>query len=631
MRTFFKEIAAVSTFAFMPHVSLCQTDNPRGIYKLTSIETSQATVTDYKDQYKVCTDSITLNILIDGAARNFSFSRNTIYDYTGDIPATPDDKSDLIFDSDQQHFTLKWWVPEVPARQESFPVFVPNEWCIEKYQSGLFSNDGKVIFDAITHLQQEDKENPLLGTWRNIGVLFSLGEEEIAHLKKGYPNSELYNKNFYVFTPTHWLATMEVDNTLFGQYHQVTYLNHETINDNVSIVPTQLVWLSDDCVAFTSVGANPPTYVVLERVKDGVPVLNRLAYWLVPRDFNWYLQKAEAGNHVMQYQVGCAYISGTGVESDVQRGLDFVLKSAEGEYKQAQYIIGLAYLKGEYVEQNPEKGFSWLYKAAVQNEPLAQAMVGACYIDGTGVEKNEAEGFKWFEKSANGGNTWAQTVIGEYYNRADLGNDPSKAFFYYMKAAQQGDAEAQNEVGVMYARGKGVEKNNEKAIEWYQKAAEQGYAISQYNLADRYLYGNGVEKNPQKAFELYLKAAEGGYASAQNDVAWMLYTGEDVPQDLPKAFEWAQKAVEQGNPYGYGTLAEMYYKGKGVKQDKAKAFELYSKGAELNDVESMRMLAIMYKKGEGTKKDEKQAAYWQKEYEKAQSEEMDGAAINEAN
>ena len=112
-----------------------------------------------------------------------------------------------------------------------------------------------------------------------------------------------------------------------------------------------------------------------------------MAYWFVTRDVNWHLQQADAGNHIIQFQVGRAYISGTDVAQDIPKGLDYITKSAEGDFIPAQITLGLSYLRGTYVEQDPAKGFSWLYKAAEQNDPSAQFMVGACYNDGNGVEK----------------------------------------------------------------------------------------------------------------------------------------------------------------------------------------------------------------------------------------------------
>jgi uncharacterized protein len=49
-------------------------------------------------------------------------------------------------------------------------------------------------------------------------------------------------------------------------------------------------------------------------------------------------------------------------------------------------------------------------------------------------------------------------------------------FEEYLKKAEQGDADAQHRLGLMYANGRGVAKDYEKAAEWYLKAALQGYA-----------------------------------------------------------------------------------------------------------------------------------------------------------
>ena len=57
-----------------------------------------------------------------------------------------------------------------------------------------------------------------------------------------------------------------------------------------------------------------------------------------------------------------------------------------------------------------------------------------------------------------------------------------KVFKEYKNAAEQGDADAQYNLGVCYANGTGVEKDEQKAVEWYQKAAGQGHAKSQSNL-----------------------------------------------------------------------------------------------------------------------------------------------------
>ena len=47
------------------------------------------------------------------------------------------------------------------------------------------------------------------------------------------------------------------------------------------------------------------------------------------------------------------------------------------------------------------------------------------------------------------------------------------------KSAEQGDADAQHEMGGYYSVGLGVEKSQEQAIYWWRKAAEQGHEDAQ--------------------------------------------------------------------------------------------------------------------------------------------------------
>ena len=76
--------------------------------------------------------------------------------------------------------------------------------------------------------------------------------------------------------------------------------------------------------------------------------------------------------------------------------------------------------------------------------------------------------------------------------------------------AEQGNAEAQYKLGLMYDMGKDVDQDYQKAFEWYEKSANQGLASSQSRLGSMYRYGKGVEVNHAKATEWYFKAYEQG-------------------------------------------------------------------------------------------------------------------------
>ena len=80
-----------------------------------------------------------------------------------------------------------------------------------------------------------------------------------------------------------------------------------------------------------------------------------------------------------------------------------------------------------------------------------------------------------------------------------------------LRKAQRGNADAQYQLGVMYAEN----KNYSDAARWFTKAAEQGHSLAQLTLGIAYEYGRGVEQNYYTAAILYNSAAQQGLEAAQ--------------------------------------------------------------------------------------------------------------------
>jgi len=73
--------------------------------------------------------------------------------------------------------------------------------------------------------------------------------------------------------------------------------------------------------------------------------------------------------------------------------------------------------------------------------------------------------------------------------------DYTTALRLYRPLADQGNAWAQNRLGVMYASGHGVPQDYAQAAKWYRLAADQGNASAQSNLGVMYSLGHGVPKD----------------------------------------------------------------------------------------------------------------------------------------
>jgi hypothetical protein len=90
----------------------------------------------------------------------------------------------------------------------------------------------------------------------------------------------------------------------------------------------------------------------------------------------------------------------------------------------------------------------------------------------------------------------------------------NQAFDFFMKAAELGNADTEHRVGVAYATGKGVQKNESEAVRWYQKSVDHGFAEAQCDLGVPYLHGQGVKKDERTGLKLIRKAAAQGYQEA---------------------------------------------------------------------------------------------------------------------
>ena len=124
------------------------------------------------------------------------------------------------------------------------------------------------------------------------------------------------------------------------------------------------------------------------------------------------------------------------------------------------------------------------------------------------------------------------------------------------QAAEQGDAEAQYNLGFMYAEGRGVSKDEAEAVRWYRLAADQGLAGAQHVLAAMYADGRGVSKDEAEAVRWYRLAADQGYAKAQYTLGVMYADGLGVPKDEAEAVRWYRLAADQGLAGAQGDLKD---------------------------------------------------------------------------
>lgn len=78
-------------------------------------------------------------------------------------------------------------------------------------------------------------------------------------------------------------------------------------------------------------------------------------------------------------------------------------------------------------------------------------------------------------------------------------------------AARSGNAEAEELIGVMYAMGLGVERNDHRAFDWYLRSAMKGHAGAQSGVGWYYEIGRGLPAiDLVRAYMWYTLSAIGG-------------------------------------------------------------------------------------------------------------------------
>ncbi|BBP02250.1 tetratricopeptide repeat protein [Sulfuriferula nivalis] len=141
--------------------------------------------------------------------------------------------------------------------------------------------------------------------------------------------------------------------------------------------------------------------------------------------------------------------------------------------------------------------------------------------------------------------------------------------------AMNGDAASEN----WYGGYLDAKKDYAQAAMWYRKAADQGVANAQINLAMLYANGQGVAQDYAQAAVWYKKAADHGVVDAQSNLGVLYANGQGVTQDYAQAAAWFRKAADQGDGQAQNDLGLLYEKGESIPQNHIIAYALYNLSA----------------------------------------------------
>ncbi len=118
--------------------------------------------------------------------------------------------------------------------------------------------------------------------------------------------------------------------------------------------------------------------------------------------------------------------------------------------------------------------------------------------------------------------------------------DYEGALDYLTKAANLGDSEAHYQLGLMYYKGDGVEKNEEKKVHHYEKAAIGGHPYARYNLASIEEKNGNIERSVKH----FIIDANLGHDLSMKAL-WSQYSaGNITKEDLDATLRTHQAAID---------------------------------------------------------------------------------------
>jgi len=288
-------------------------------------------------------------------------------------------------------------------------------------------------------------------------------------------------------------------------------------------------------------------------------------------------------------------------------------KSGAGD-PEAQTMLALAYHAGVLLKKDDVEAARLLHKAADRQYMAAEESLGIFAETGIGLEHPApGEALNWYKKAAEQGSVDAETDMALLYaNGKGVARDPAQAAAWFRRAAEGGDASAQYNLALMYERGEGVGRDYKEAIRWFSAAGDHNLIPPLLALGETYLQPPSPEitTDVNKAIEYYQRAANLGSAVAEVTLGTIYSKGLTGKVDYSQAFGWYQKSASKGWPDGEFAVGVSYAMGHGVPVDYGQARRWLTAAANQGQIEAQYDLAIICEQGNGAPPDRELASHY---------------------
>jgi TPR repeat protein len=197
--------------------------------------------------------------------------------------------------------------------------------------------------------------------------------------------------------------------------------------------------------------------------------------------------------------------------SDIATAIKFC-RTASASSRRAMYQLGRAYAANKQVAD----AVSAYRKAVDKGSTSAMVELGVMLGTGAGVPKDDAQARKLFERAAEGGNPRGVTNLAAISNAGGAPSDPAKSRAMLMRAAEKNSAEAQYQLGLMFADGVGGPQDDVAARSLFEKAAAQDHPGALERMGEFAQSGRGGPQDSTAAKAYYERAIALGNEDAKD-------------------------------------------------------------------------------------------------------------------
>jgi TPR repeat protein len=281
--------------------------------------------------------------------------------------------------------------------------------------------------------------------------------------------------------------------------------------------------------------------------------------------FSYCIQAANQNYAAAQYFVGCCWRSGTGVEQNEVKALQYFQMAAEQGYAPALASLSFYYFNGIVVAQNENEGFRLCCTAAQQGLADAEYQLGCFYESGYYVDggRDVAEAVRLFERACKKNNSLARYKFADHLlSGTGCAANVAEAVRLMKISADDGICGAQAFLGAALQSGlvPGIKKNIKAAVKYLKQAVKQGSVEAMHDLGRCYYNGEGIAEDLAEAIRLFTVASDSCHAGACCDLAICYESGVGIGEkDTDKAMKLYQMAASQGNSDAQYHLAVCYF------------------------------------------------------------------------